>query len=254
MISQSSTKLSALSAVVMLALLSTGCATKKYVGKMISPLETRLGKNETKTSENTQQINQVDQRATEGITSAQNKADEASQQATQAGQAAQSAQNLAQKGVDQATSVDQKLENADNYQVTKTATVLFGFNKSQLTDDDKQQLDQIAQTASSLKHFVIQVQGYTDATGSTKYNLELSRRRADAVVRYLTEKNNIPLVKVSLLGYGEDSPAAPNKTRDGRKENRRVQITIMAPPWAANQSQAQVQSSTSSSAALNNNK
>ena len=237
----STQKLAALSAAVIFALVTSGCATKKYVSKVVSPLETRLGKNEQKTDNNAKAIQDVDSRATEGINAAQSKADEASQQATKAGDAAQTAQLTAQKGIDQANAVDQKVENADNFQTVKTATVLFGFNKSTLTDDDMAQLDQLASSVQSMKHYVIQVQGYTDATGSKAYNLELSHRRADAVVRYLTEKHGIPLVKISLLGYGEDAPVAPNKTRDGRKENRRVDIKIMAPQWAAGQVQAQTQ-------------
>jgi outer membrane protein OmpA-like peptidoglycan-associated protein len=234
-------KLAALAIVVMLPLMTIGCATKKYVSKMVSPLETRLGKNEAKTDQNSKTIKDVDDKATEGINAAQGKADEASQQATKAGDAAQTAQLTAQKGVDQANAVDQKVENADNFRTVKTATVLFAFNKSELTDEDTQQLDQLAEAVKSMKHFVIQVQGFTDATGPKAYNLQLSRRRADAVVRYLTEKHDIPLVKIALLGYGEDSPVAPNNTHDGRKANRRVDIKVLAPEWAAGQVQAQAQ-------------
>jgi OmpA-OmpF porin, OOP family len=232
------TRLAALSTVVMFALLTTGCATKKYVAKVMSPLETRLGKNEAKTDDNSKQIQNVDQRATEGINAAQSKADDASQQAAKAGESAQTAQLTAQKGIDQANAVDQKVENADNFQTVKTAKVLFALNKSILTDDDVQQLDELASSVKGMKHYVIQVQGYTDSTGPKAYNLELSHRRAAAVVRYLTE-HDIPLVKISLLGYGEDSPAASNNTREGRKENRRVDIKVLAPSWAAGQVQAQ---------------
>ena len=73
------------------------------------------------------------------------------------------------------------------------------------------------------------MEGFTDKIGSKQYNLELSRRRADAVVRYLTENGHVPLVKIHVLGLGEDEPAADNHTRDGRKQNRRVEIRIMAP-------------------------
>jgi OmpA-OmpF porin, OOP family len=241
MLERMNAKIGIVSTVAIFTLLTTGCATKKYVSKIVSPLETRLGKNESKTDDNSKQIANVDQRATEGINAAQSKADEASQQADKANNAAQTAQLTAQKGVDQSNAVDQKLENADNFQSVKTATVLFGFNRSVLTEDDMQQLDQLAASIKSIKHYVIQVQGYTDTTGPKTYNLQLSRRRADAVVRYLTEKHNIPLVKISLLGYGEDLPAGDNKTREGRKENRRVDVTVLAPQWAASQVQAQMQ-------------
>lgn len=241
----------ALSTLIVFSMLTTGCATKKFVHKMTDPLETRLGKNEKKTAENTQQIQQVDQRAQEGISAAQSKADSASEQAAKAGEQAQGAQTLAQRGIDQANAVDRKVENYDNFQTVKTATVLFGFNKSELTDEDQAKLDQVAAGIQSMKHYVIEVQGYTDTTGSAHYNLQLSHRRADAVVRYLTVKHNIPLVKISLLGYGEESPVASNKTREGRKENRRVEIRVLAPEWAAGQVNAQGQQS-APQAATNN--
>lgn len=241
MFDRTNTRLAALSIAVMFAFLTTGCATKKYVSKIISPLEARLGKNETKTAENTKQIQDVDQKAEEGINSAQAKADEASQSAGKAGEQAQNAQTLAQKGVEQANAVDQKLGNADNFQIVKTASIQFGFDKSELTEEDTQQLDALAESVKSMKHYVIEVQGFTDATGSSTYNLQLSRRRADSVVRYLTTKHQIPLVKISLLGYGEESPVAPNTTREGRQENRRVEVKILAPEWAASQAQAQTQ-------------
>ena len=61
-----------------------------------------------------------------------------------------------------------------------------------LTDDDQQQLDSLNQTLGSLKHYAIEVEGFTDKTGTQQYNLELSQRRADAVVRYLTENEHVP--------------------------------------------------------------
>ncbi len=245
MLARSNAKWAALSIAVIFPLLTTGCATKKFVHKLTDPLTTRLGKNETKTAENSQQITDLDQKTETGISAAQSKADEAAMQAGKAGEQAQTAQTLAQRGIDQAGAVDQKLENADNFQTVKTATVLFDINKSELTDEDIQQLDQLAESVKAMKHYLIEVQGFTDSTGPTQYNLQLSHRRADAVVRYLTAKHGIPLVKIQLLGYGEDSPAAPNKTRDGRKENRRVEVKVLAPEWAAGQVQARSSDDTS---------
>lgn len=238
-------RLAALSIAVLFAFLTTGCATKKYLSKIISPLEARLGKNEATTAENTKQIQDLDEKTEEGISAAQAKADEASRSAVKAGEQAQTAQTLAQKGIAQANAMDQKLENADNFQIVKTASIQFGFDKSELTEEDMQQLDVLAKSVKSMKHYVIEVQGFTDSAGSSKYNLQLSRRRADAVVRYLSAKHRIPLVKISLLGYGEDSPAAPNTTREGRQENRRVEVKILAPEWAASQAQTQAQATAS---------
>lgn len=244
MVKHSSTRFAALAALAIFTFMTAGCATKKYVAKVMSPLETRLGKNEAKTDANSTEIKSVDQRASEGISAAQSRADEASQAAAKANDAAQTAQTTAQKGVDQANAVDQKVENVDNFQMVKTQSVLFGLNKSNLSDDATQELNELAQSVKGMKHYVIQVQGYTDSTGPKEYNLELSKRRADAVVRYLTAEEGIPLVKISLLGYGEDGATSPNNTREGRKENRRVDIKVLAPSWAAGQAQAQMQNTT----------
>ena len=65
---------------------------------------------------------------------------------------------------------------------------------------------------------------------STPYNLALSQRRADAVVRHLTENDKVPLIWIRYLGYGEEMPAADNTSRDGRQQNRRVVVTVLAPP------------------------
>jgi outer membrane protein OmpA-like peptidoglycan-associated protein len=107
--------------------------------------------------------------------------------------------------------------------------VLFNLNQSELTSDAKAQLDAAVTKLSSMKHYVVEVQGFTDSTGDVATNLELSRRRAAAVVRYLTLDKKIPLYRVNTIGYGEESPAADNKTRDGRKQNRRVEVRFYAP-------------------------
>jgi len=221
----------------LLVLGTVGCATKKWVqAEAVQPLETKIQtvdkKVDTKAGELDNRITDVDHKAEQGISTANSKAESAGQDAQKANQAAQGAQQTADKGVTLATQTDQKLENIDQYQAVKNATVLFDFNKSDLTDDDKQQLDSLDQTLTSMKHYAIEVEGFTDHVGPPQYNLELSRRRADAVVRYLTENGKIPLVRIHVLGLGEDQPAGDNKTKDGRKQNRRVEIRVMAPQGA----------------------
>ena len=219
-----------LGVVIVMAVFMSACATKKYVQNSVEPLETKLGNVDKKTDTNAQSIKDVDSRAETGIADAASKAAAADQHAAQAGQAAQTAQQTAQKGVDQATLAQQQVENADNFQPVKSASVVFKLNRSTLTDAGKEQLDELAQSVSSLKHYVIQVQGFTDKTGPQQYNLELSKRRADAVVRYLSLNHNIPLVRIYEMGYGNADPTASNSTRKGREQNRRVDLKVMAPP------------------------
>lgn len=212
------------------ALLTTGCATKKYVAKAVHPLEIHLNRVDKDTQQNGQDIKDLDAKTERGISNAQESADKASQAAQLADQHAQTAQTTAEQGVSDAKTAKEVAENVDNYQPNQKVAVLFPFNSAKLTKEARENLDQFAQAIQAQKHYVIQVQGYTDKIGPESYNLELSRRRADAVVRYLTLNYSIPLVRVYMLGYGKASPTAPNNTREGRKENRRVQLTLMVPP------------------------
>jgi outer membrane protein OmpA-like peptidoglycan-associated protein len=86
-----------------------------------------------------------------------------------------------------------------------------------------------------MKGYIVEVEGFADRTGNVLYNRELSRKRADAVVHYLAVEHNIPLRSIRELGVGSDFPDANNKTREDRKENRRVDVKIYALDIAGSQ-------------------
>jgi OOP family OmpA-OmpF porin len=226
---------------------TAGCATKKYVRNSIQesvqPLQVGLKNTDEKTNANAQQIRSVDRRAETGIADAQNAASQANNAANTADQHAQAAHSLAQQGLTAADRAQATADNLDNYGPSRRATVLFRLNRSTLTTDDKQSLDQLIQSVKGLKHYVIQIQGYTDRTGPRQYNLQLSQRRANAVVRYLTLTGEIPLVKIYSMGYGKAAPAAPNNTRAGRAKNRRVDVVVFVPQLPGQQGSATAQSS-----------
>ena len=115
----------------------------------------------------------------------------------------------------------------DNYTASETQTVVFKLNSAALSDDAKSTLDKIASDVSSQRTgYMIELQGFTDSTGSESYNINLSQRRAENVLRYLVSKN-VPLFRVSIVGLGEANPVADNKTRAGRDQNRRVEVRIL---------------------------
>lgn len=90
-------------------------------------------------------------------------------------------------------------------------------------------LDQVAAVILELPEGRrIRVEGYTDSDGHAEFNLDLSYRRARAVVEYLI-RQGVPAERLSYVGYGEASPVAPNDTQDGRALNRRVEFTIVNP-------------------------
>jgi outer membrane protein OmpA-like peptidoglycan-associated protein len=135
-----------------------------------------------------------------------NTADQAN---TTAGQAMQQAQTNAAAIQSNTTDIDNHttqisdLTNGLNYAVVESGNVTFGFNKADLTKDAKAALDLIAQKANATQRPLVEVVGYTDHIGSKSYNLALSRRRAEAVARYLM-KQNVPLKGISLIGMGEE--------------------------------------------------
>ena len=74
----------------------------------------------------------------------------------------------------------------------------------------------------------IEIEGHTDTTGPSTLNERLALERAEAVKRYLYEHHQVPLHKMNVISYGEERPVAPNDTRQGRAENRRVVIKVLA--------------------------
>jgi len=115
-----------------------------------------------------------------------------------------------------------------DYEVKGQATVKFGVGQSDLSADDKQTLQQIAQTAASLNGYIIEVTGYADSTGSAAMNTKLSEDRAKAVIAFLMQQGGVPVRHIVAPGaMGEYGAAATNETKAGRAENRRVEVKIL---------------------------
>jgi OmpA-OmpF porin, OOP family len=227
-----------------LLLLGTGCATKRHVKAAIAPVEQRVGEVEKRAGQNEADIDAVEKQTSAAAEAAagadkeaklaQGMARTADGKAVKAGERADGAYTLADKTNVRLSETEQRMdrmfENLDNYQLLKSESVLFGFNKSELTPEMKQQLDTLAAELQSQKRYVIEVQGFTDQTGGAAYNQELSRKRAAAVVRYLTLTHNVPLRRIQMLGVGAEGAIADNKTRTGRTQNRRVEVKVFALP------------------------
>jgi len=231
-----------LASAALLTLLGTGCATKKHVRQVVGPVETRVGSVERRTAEQAAALGDVEN----NVSRVDERAMEADRKAAAAGQAAQQAQtsaNTAQTRADAAhgradearqmadqtrSRLTEVVGNLDNYQHVTTESIFFAVNKSKLTKDEMQKLDDAVAKLQGNSNYVLEIQGFTDKTGSSLSNLELSRKRADEVVRYVTLKHNIPLRRIHVLGVGEDAPNADNSTREARKQNRRVDINVYA--------------------------
>lgn len=209
----------------------SGCATKKYVKQQIDPVSGRVDELTEVTKRNENAIKDVDSRAQSGIQTVQTRANEVDQKATAATQKADDARQLAQNNQTQISKVEtdfnQKISNIDSYKPVDHSSITFEFNKADLTDEAKAALDGMASKVKDSKGYVLEIQGFTDKTGTQNYNLALSQRRSESVVRYLSTEHQIPLFRMFILGLGASKEVESNKTRQGRAANRRVEITLL---------------------------
>jgi OmpA-OmpF porin, OOP family len=114
------------------------------------------------------------------------------------------------------------------YDVKGEATVKFAVGSTTISAADQEELKKLAETATGLTGYIIEVTGYADTTGSAAMNTKLSEDRAKAVVTYLVQQGSVPIRHIVAPGaMGEYGPAAPNETKAGRAENRRVEVKVL---------------------------
>lgn len=140
---------------------------------------------------------------------------------------AKAAQDTADAAIAGVNATNQRISSVDDYVVQSTATINFKANSAVLSPEGKQNLDTVAQTALAMKGYLIEVTGFASSDGDAKMNKELSRKRAQAVLDYLIETHNIPLRRIGTsFGFGEAQAVADNSTREGREQNRRVEVKL----------------------------
>jgi OOP family OmpA-OmpF porin len=206
---------------------TVGCASKNYVRQQTTPIINKTNELDDLTAQNTKAIKDVDARAQAGIQDVNTRAAAADQKAQAAGQQAAQAQESADNAVHRVGVLSDAVANLDNYRIVSETAVHFGFDKDFLTKQAKEELDKLGEAVPNTKGYIITVEGATDSTGPADYNYQLSERRANSVIQYLGSKYNVPPHKIYLIGLGKDKPAEPNKTREGRAANRRVDIRLM---------------------------
>ena len=141
---------------------------------------------------------------------------------------AKAAQETADAAVAGVNATNKRISDLDDYVVQSTATVNFRVGSATLSPEAKASLDDVANTAVTLKGYTIEVTGFASADGDSRKNKALSERRAQAVKDYLIENHNIPLRRMSTsYGFGELQAVADNSTREGRQQNRRVEVKLL---------------------------
>ncbi|MGQ2990686.1 MAG: OmpA family protein [Brevundimonas sp.] len=174
---------------IALGFAATGCASHKFVRENVAVVDAR--------------VDATDQR----VAQVEGTAGEALQRATDAHKLA---------------------EGKFLYQVVLSDdSVKFPTNAHELSPEAQQRLAELAQRLKAENRNVyLEIQGHTDATGAPAYNEELGEQRAEAVRRYLS-RDGIALNRMSTISYGAEAPVAPNDTREGRAQNRRVAIVVL---------------------------
>ena len=185
-----------------------GCATKGFVRNEVRGVNERLDKTEMSAGQASNEARTAHDLARTG-----------DERAREALRAADLAKDLA-------------LGNVRREEVRKS-TVKFAFDSAALDRDSKTALDGVADEVKSHPNYMVLVSGYTDATGDAQYNVGLAQRRAAAVNLYLAEKLGADFVRVAQIGFGEILPVAENSTPEGRRMNRRCEVSIVKPVPAA---------------------
>ncbi len=222
------------------ALLFSSCATKTYVRDSVAPVQAQVDTVEGKSDANAETIAKLDERVDSDVGRLDEKTDTALSDAADAMDAAKSAQSSADDAAGLAgeaktfagaglNRLERTMAEMSQYRKETTAGVLFKFDSAELTEDAKSRLDSLASRFAAKERYVLEVRGFTDATGGADYNLGLSERRADTVVRYLTSKHGVPLRAIHRLGLGKLESGEGADKREARKNNRRVDVSLYLP-------------------------
>jgi len=211
--------------IVVMALGGTACASKKFVRTSVGEVNDKvdsLGRSVEETQERTRKnegrISEVDQ-----------KADAAGQSARQANDAAAAAHSAANAVGTKFDDFDKSNRRLVYEVVLNEDSGNFKFGKIDLPDEAKQKIDEmVSQLKQDPKNIWIEIEGHTDNVGPKNVNEKIGLERAEAVQRYLYEQYQIPLHKMSVISYGAEKPVAPNKTKEGRAQNRRVVVKVLA--------------------------
>ena len=203
---------------------TTACATKKFVrgevgqvNEKVDTLTRSVEENQERTRANEARIGEVDQ-----------KAQAADQRAAGAEQRASEARSAADAVNTRAEAIERASKRLVYEVVLSEDKGDFKFGQAAVPEAAVAELDQLVQQLKANPNGAyIEIEGHTDNTGSKDLNYRLGMERAENVKRYIYETHQIPLHKINVISYGEEKPIAPNNTRAGRAQNRRVVIKVL---------------------------
>ncbi|MGZ7065514.1 MAG: OmpA family protein [Candidatus Aminicenantales bacterium] len=197
--------------VVFIALvIGPGCATKKYVNGEMATIDKKVETVAGEVEVNQKRIKEHDEKLA-------------------------SIGEVISKHDSQFTAVDGKIDDVKKmirgnliYKATlQSGDAKFGFDSFELGADAKAALDRFVQQLIAMnKGLYLEIQGHTDSTGTDEVNVPLGNKRAEAVMLYLYKQYHIPLYRMQVISLGSSMPVADNATKEGRAQNRRVEILV----------------------------
>lgn len=205
------------------------CATKKFVRTSVGEVNDKVGTMGKSLEETQERVRQAEGRITETDAKATAAGESASKANAAAGEAANKAVEVGRTAEMRAAGIEAETRKLIFETVLSEDRGEFKLGKADLPEDATMAIDtMVDQLKTDKKAVWVEIEGHTDNTGDKKYNEQLGLMRAEAVKRYLYEKHQVPLHKINVISYGEGKPVAPNNTRAGRAQNRRVVIKVLA--------------------------
>ena len=205
------------------------CATKKFVRTSVGEVNDKVGTMGKSLEETQERVRTAEGRIGEVDSKAGMAADSASKANAAAADAANRAVEVGKTAETRSAGIEAETRKLIFTTVLSEDRGKFKLGKAELPEDAALALDNMVNTLKTDKKAVwVEIEGHTDNVGDAKYNESLGLMRAEAVKRYLYEKHQVPLHKINVISYGEQKPVAPNNTRDGRAQNRRVVIKVLA--------------------------
>jgi outer membrane protein OmpA-like peptidoglycan-associated protein len=196
---------------------TTACATKKFVRGEVGQVNDKVD-----TLSRSVEENQERTRANEG------KIAEVDQKAVAANQRAEEARAAADAVNTRADAIEKASKRMVYEVVLSEDKGNFKFGQAQMPEEAKAEIDELVNRLKSEPNGAyIEIEGHTDNVGAAAYNEQLGLERAENVKRYLYEQHQVPLHKINVISYGEDKPIAPNNTKEGRAQDRRVVIRVL---------------------------
>jgi OmpA-OmpF porin, OOP family len=206
--------------------LIVGCATKNYVKQSIQPVDQKIDQadksSQSRDSSQVADINKTNQVVDEDEKKL-SATDEIAKTADSTSKGAMAKANQNTKDISDLRNV---IANIDDYKPAGQTVVHFAIAKDTLAKDEKAKLDEVATQIGSVQRYFITVEGFTDQTGISALNDQLSRDRANQVISYLVGSHNIPVYRIHMVGLGEQKLIDEGKGKKAREASRRVEITI----------------------------